>query len=485
MSLSRWVKIQLAIFTVITVIAGMVMLFGYVKVLSLFGVGHYTVTVQLPRAGGLYQNGNVTYRGTEVGRVTAVHLTDTAVEATLSLRSDVRIPSDLDAQVHSASAIGEQYVALQPRSGTAPALKEGDVIPASRTSVPPDINALLAAANRGLQAIPGDNLQTVIDESYTAIGGLGPEISRLVKGSTQLAIDGRANLDPLTAVIDQSQPVLDSQAHTADAIGDWAAHLATISHQLQVNDTSVAGLLDRGGRAADEGRRLVDRLQPTLPLLLANLVSIGQVAITYQPALEQLLVLLPEGTADLQSAVMASADTAHPGVALDFKLNLNLPPPCLTGYLPAQQQRTPNFEDAPDRPAGDLYCRIPQDSPNAVRGARNYPCLTRPGKRAPTVKMCESDEQYVPLNDGFNWKGDPNATLSGQDIPQLPPGSPPAHAPAPPGPAPPAPIAAAEYDPATGTYVGPDGKVYTQADLAQPTSKGKTWQSMLTPPTSN
>jgi len=202
-------------------------------------------------------------------------------------------------------------------------------------------------------------------------------------------------------------------------------------------------------------------------------------------ALEQLLVLLPEGTADLQSAVMASADTAHPGVALDFKLNLNLPPPCLTGYLPAQQQRTPNFEDAPDRPAGDLYCRIPQDSPNAVRGARNYPCLTRPGKRAPTVKMCESDEQYVPLNDGFNWKGDPNATLSGQDIPQLPPGSPPAHAPAPPGPAPPAPIAAAEYDPATGTYVGPDGKVYTQADLAQPTSKGKTWQSMLTPPTSN
>ncbi len=27
-----------------------------------------------------------------------------------------------------------------------------------------------------------------------------------------------------------------------------------------------------------------------------------------------------------------------------------------------------------------------------VRGARNIPCETRPGKRAPTVKMCESDE---------------------------------------------------------------------------------------------
>src|SRR4029450_6476540 len=85
----------------------------------------------------------------------------------------------------------------------------------------------------------------------------------------------------------------------------------------------------------------------------------------------------------------------------------------------------------------DVYCRIAQDSPfTAVRGARNYPCLTVPGKRAPTVKMCESDEQYVPLNDGNNWKGDPNATLSGQDIPQLPPGTPPAQAAPPPGPPP-------------------------------------------------
>jgi phospholipid/cholesterol/gamma-HCH transport system substrate-binding protein len=109
-----------------------------------------------------------------------------------------------------------------------------------------------------------------------------------------------------------------------------------------------------------------------------------------------------------------------------------------------------------------------------------------PGKRAPTVKMCESDEQYVPLNDGYNWKGDPNATLSGQDIPQLPPGTPPAAAPgpAPPpsaGPGPP-PIATAEYDPATGKYVGPDGKVYTQSDLGQPAPEGKTWQNMLLPP---
>ena len=116
-----------------------------------------------------------------------------------------------------------------------------------------------------------------------------------------------------------------------------------------------------------------------------------------------------------------------------------------------------------------------------MRGVRNIPCETRPGKRAPTVKLCESNEQYVPLNDGWNWKGDPNATYTGQDIPQLPPGSPPQAAPAPPAPAPP-PVAAAQYNPATGTYIGPDGRQYTQSDLAQTAPKDKSWQTMLLPP---
>jgi phospholipid/cholesterol/gamma-HCH transport system substrate-binding protein len=96
------------------------------------------------------------------------------------------------------------------------------------------------------------------------------------------------------------------------------------------------------------------------------------------------------------------------------------------------------------------------------------------------VKMCESDEQYVPLNDGNNWKGDPNQTYTGQDVPQLPPGSPPRPAPARPAAAPP--IGAAAYNPATGTYVGPDGRQYTQSDLAQAGPKDKTWQKMLLPP---
>lgn len=480
MILTRRIRLQLLVFFSIALIAGAVMIFGYIKAPTLiFGMGRYTVTVELPRAGGIYAAGNVTYRGTEVGRIKSVDIVNGQVHAVLSLNSDIPIPSDLDAEVHSQSAIGEQYIALLPRNGTSRPLQNGDVIPVDRTTVPPDINGLLDATNRGLQAIPQDDLRTVIDESYKAFGGMGPDIARLVKGTTALAMDARLNLESITSAIDNTAPVLDSQTQTAGSIKAWASHLATITGSLQAHDEGVSGFLTAGPPAAEEARALIDRLQPTLPVLLANLVSVGNVGVAYQPAIEQILVLMPQGIASMSGSAVMLQDVKTPynGTLLNFNLNLNAPPPCTTGFLPPSQIRPPALEDAPDAPAGDRYCRIPQESRfTAVRGARNYPCLTRPGKRAPTVAMCESDEEYVPLNEGNNWKGDPNATLSGQDVPQLPPAADPASAVAAP------PIAAALYDPATGSYVGPDGKTYTQTDLGQSAPKDKTWQTMLTPP---
>lgn len=479
--ISRRILVQLAIFAVVSVVGGSIMALRYMELPNLlFGVGHYDVTMQLPAAAGLYKNANVTYRGVEVGRVHDVDLSDTGVAALLSLKSGIDIPSDLDAQVHSQTAIGEQFVELRPRNATSRPLKNGDIIPAERTSVPANINALLDATNRGLQAIPGDNLRTAVDEAYLAVGGLGPELSRLIKGSTALAIDAHTNLDSLITLIDQSKPLLDTQTDTSDAIRRWAANLAGATGQLQTQDRAVAGLLHNGPDAFEQVRQLFDRLQPTLPIVLANLVSVGDVAVTYQPNLEHLLVLMPPMVEVVQGALLANRYNKNPyaGGYLSFNLNLNLPPPCLTGFLPPTQARAPSLVDYPERPEGALYCRIPQDAMFNVRGARNLPCETRPGKRAATVKMCESDEDYVPLNDGYNWKGDPNATVTGQSVPQPPPGTPGSTAPPP---APP-PIAVAQYDPGTGSYLGPDGQVYTQTNLAHTQDKEQTWQSMLMPP---
>lgn len=52
MHVGRLIKVQLVVFAVITVVAAGIMAFGYIKLPAMFGVGRYTVTMELPRSGG-------------------------------------------------------------------------------------------------------------------------------------------------------------------------------------------------------------------------------------------------------------------------------------------------------------------------------------------------------------------------------------------------------------------------------------------------
>ncbi|OBF08044.1 mammalian cell entry protein [Mycobacterium sp. ACS4054] len=488
--LNRRTWIQLSILSLVTVLSCGAMAFNYMKLPeTLFGIGEYVVTVDLPESGGLYQTSVVTYRGTDVGQVKSVDVTATGVRAVLAIRSGVKVPADVQASVHSRSAVGEQYIELTPQPGKdgdhGRELRAGDVIPAGRVDVPVDIGHLLDVTNRALQAIPRDNLRTVVDETDRAVGGLGPELSRIVDGSAALAIAGGHTVGPLAALIDQTPPVLDSQIQTSDSIARWASRTAAITAQFKAQDAAFRDLLTQGTNGVEESRALLDRVSPALPVLFANLVSLGDIAVVYRHDIEQLLVLFPQGIAAMAAIVVPSSNTKqeYRGAQLDFNLNINLPPPCTTGYLPPTQRRSPANVDAPDRPAADLFCRVPQDSEFNVRGVRNIPCESKPWKRAPTVELCDSDEEYVPLNDGYNWKGDPNATYTGQGVPMYPPGQdprlPPPRGTAPPAPAPP-PLAVATYDPANGEYIGPDGHRYTEFDLAHP--RAKNWQALLVPP---
>src|ERR1700677_4148291 len=300
--LGRRTWIQLSILTLVTVVSCGAMAFNFMKLPeTLFGIGDYTVTVDLPQSGGLYQTSVVTYRGPDVGQGKSVDVTATGGRAGRALRSGSKVPLDVQASVHSRSAIGEQYIELTPQPGKdgehSRALRAGDVIPVGRVDVPVDIAHLLDLTNRALQAIPRDNLHTVIDETNKAVGGLGPELSRIVDGSTALAIEGGKTVDPLGQLIDQSPPVLNSQVQTSDSIATWAAHTASIFGQLKAQNTAFADLINQGGPGLSEGKALFDRVAPALPTLLANLVSLGNIAVTYRSDLEQLLVLYPEGTA--------------------------------------------------------------------------------------------------------------------------------------------------------------------------------------------
>jgi hypothetical protein len=199
----------------------------------------------------------------------------------------------------------------------------------------------------------------------------------------------------------------------------------------------------------------------------------------------------------------------------EFSLTLGDPPACSVGFLPPSSWRSPADLSDADTPDG-LYCKLPQDSPIGVRGARNFPCMGQPGKRAPTVEICESDRPFEPLAMRQHVTGpypiDPNLIAQGVPVddritfqdqifgpvegtPMPPPA--PAEEPVPPVPAPaiagggavpavpsahetgarqPA-VGFATYNPQTGQYAAPDGKVYSQTNLV--TTPAQSWEDLM------
>jgi phospholipid/cholesterol/gamma-HCH transport system substrate-binding protein len=165
----------------------------------------------------------------------------------------------------------------------------------------------------------------------------------------------------------------------------------------------VQSILSKAAPTADQVNEVFSDVRESLPLTLANLEIVADMLKRYNKGLEQLLVFLPEIAAVGQTLVASAPGS----VLLNLNLSLNNPPPCLTGFLPASQWRSPAETSIAPLPTG-TYCKIPQDTPaNVVRGARNYPCVDVPGKRAATPRECRDNKPYVPL--GTNpWYGDPN-----------------------------------------------------------------------------
>ncbi|MGV0791894.1 MCE family protein [Mycolicibacterium sp. XJ1819] len=500
--LSRFVRIQLVIFSIASIVGVLVMVFAYMQVPTLLGIGRITVTLELPTSGGLYRFANVTYRGVQVGKVTAMDVSRERATATLSLDTSPKIPADLVAEVRSVSAIGEQYVELLPRTDSPPYLHDGSVIAMADTKIPQPVSPMIDGIATLLDSVPKKSLSSLIDESFNAFDGSGYDMGSLIDSSSTVAADLNRVAEPSTRLIEDSGPLLDAQAQTTDALRLWAQSLAGITGQVVNNDPQVRTLLQQGPAAADEVSNLLTQIQPTLPVLLANLTTFGQVAVTYRPSLEQVLVLLPPFVANVQSSAPENNPT---GIALgDFRISVADPNPCTIGFLPPSQWRSPADLTTLDTPDG-VYCKLPQDSPVVVRGARNAPCMGVPGKRAPTVEICYSDKPYQPLAMRQHALGpspiDPN--LISQGVPPddrvtfeenihapvqgtaLPPGvPPPPGAPVPavpnsfgtgaPGPDPS--VAIAHYDPQTGQYAAPDGHTGRQTDLINPP---KTWQELV------
>ena len=291
--IDRLTKIQLVIFAVITAVTLTIMAIFYLRLPATFGIGTYSVSADFVAGGGLYKNGNVTYRGVAVGRVESVGLNPNGVTAEMRLNSGTPIPSNVTATVKSVSAVGEQYIDLVPPSNPASTkLHNGSRIDRANTRIGQDVADLLKRAETLVNSLGDTRLKELLHETFQAANGSGPELARLIESARLLVDEANADYPQVSQLIDQAGPFLESQIRAGADIKSLSDGLARFTSEVRQADPQLRSTLETAPGAIDEASTAFSGIRPSFPELATSLANLGRVGVIYHKSIEQLLVVL-------------------------------------------------------------------------------------------------------------------------------------------------------------------------------------------------
>jgi phospholipid/cholesterol/gamma-HCH transport system substrate-binding protein len=471
----RSVKIQLVAFALISLLGIFYVGSNYVG-FHFLRPGPYNVALILPETGGIFPNAAVTERGVTVGKVGGLHLEtgDTCgdqqhcVKVDLQIEHDHQIPADVHATVANLSAVGEQYVDLQPLRGGAPYLHAGSVIHADDATIPPSDAQLLVNLDDLVTSVNRKHLSTMIDELGKGFADLGPALQSLIDNGNALTADAIRSLPEQLRLIEYSKTVLDTQNAVSQEFKAWAATWASFSDQLRQSDSDLRGVFDHGVAASKQLTALLRDNAPALPTLLGNLITFNQIQAVRLPYVRATLELFPAQVAG-GFYVTPGDGTAHFGMVND---NAN---PCTTGYSSTKLRGNNADGNTPSDWGGpanlDAYCHgkgittdwrgsrlVPRPDNAQVTNSDPYPGPRYGHSNHPTVE----EQRAYSWGKASGGSGGSGAATSGNET-----------------------VVPLPYDPSTGMITGLDGKQYQlgYSGSLTPVFGSSSWEWLLIAPT--
>jgi virulence factor Mce-like protein len=329
--ITRRTKLQLIAFAVVAVLGMSYLGFKYVGLdRVVLGTG-YDVAADFKDSGGIFVNAEVTYRGVAVGRVSDMKLINDGVRVVLTMEPGAdKIPASTKAMVATRSAVGEQYILLQPDNDKGPYLKDGSVIPKNRTSIPVPVQELLLNLDKLVGSLDQENLRIVVNELGKAFAGSGDDLGRLIDNGNLLLARAEQSLPQTLKLITDGQTVLATQNANRSAIREWASGLRQVTDTLVQIDPDLRQLVVNAPNAAGAIQQLVDNAGPGLGSLVRNLDILNKVTIPRLNGVEQMLITYPDVVSGGFSVVRNDSGVmrAHFGLVL----NSDDPHACISGY---------------------------------------------------------------------------------------------------------------------------------------------------------
>ncbi|MCW2717498.1 MCE family protein [Pseudonocardia sp.] len=219
------------------------------------GNGALHVTVELPSAANLVPNSEVKVGDITVGTVTDIRFQDWHAELVVGLNPGTVLPADAVAKVGQKSLLGATYLEMGSPSGGPGVgqLRDGDVIPISRTGSYPDTEELLAALSVVLNGGGLNQIKTITTELDAALGGHEADVRSLI-----------GNLQGVIGPLEQQR---DEIVRAIDGLNRFGG-------QLAANRDTVAAALE----TIPQGLAVVNRNREDLTTALTALGNLGTVA---------------------------------------------------------------------------------------------------------------------------------------------------------------------------------------------------------------
>ncbi|KQY64143.1 MlaD family protein [Nocardioides sp. Root140] len=370
--MTHGVKVRLIAFCILSAVGIVYVTANYLGFVDkVLGRG-ITVHATLPDSGGLFVGSEVTYRGAKVGKVSGMHVTGEGLELDLALEDGTKIPEDSAFYVHNLSAVGEQYLDFLPEDNDGPYAGNGYTFDGDADSLPVGEDEVLVALNAFVGSVDKESLSSVVKELGILFKDTAPALQQLLDGGTKFIDEAALHTDDTIRLLDQGLTVLRTQKGQSENIKAFSRDLAALTDSLRGSDKDLRTILQVAPGAVREVDALLKELEPTLPVLLANLVTTNQVAVNHLAGLEQLLVSFP--------LAVAGGFTGTPGDGwghVNIQLAQN-PGPCRgAGYMPADQWRQGNdLTDTAIYPArclepGKSVQRSPMYSPERGAGTNS------------------------------------------------------------------------------------------------------------------
>ena len=250
--------------------------YGFVDLLGNPLAATTSVYTVLPTASGLSPNFTVTLEGVQVGSVKTVSLVPQGAKVAMVLEPGKKVPDDVTASIVIANALGQQEVQLVPtRSGPAPALRDGAVIPASPNSTPADVGTVVALATKFLQAIPPNDLNTVLHQLGLALQGNGGNLRTIASASELFSQEFLQYQQQFESLLANAPPVLDVVTANAGALRQGLADTAALAQVFANHSSDLVALLNQGTSAATDLNALVTENEPNLGCLVHDLADVN------------------------------------------------------------------------------------------------------------------------------------------------------------------------------------------------------------------